>query len=271
MLPYIIQFENEPKFADAAASMVRIAQPLDANFEPGTFSLKQFGFENRVFDVPVGQSSFSTQIDLSAEKGIKVNVLATIDVVSKQLFWQFVTVDAATGQVSLDTSKGFLPINDSTGRGDSFVSYTIRPGLATQSGDSLPAQAEIVFDFNEAIVTNRHFNVVDVLPPVTTVTTPSGTQNEQDIALSWTVQDDDGGSGAQSTWIYYKKSGGVLDSLGQYPADTGTITAGGFETGHVYQFFFRSNDLVGNLEALSDLPNVNITLGTACNVPTPTI
>lgn len=272
VLPYTIKFENDPKFADAAASTVRIAQPLDVNFEQGTFRLKQFGFDNQVFDVPAGQSSFSTQIDLSAEKGIKVNVLGTIDIISKQLFWQFVTVDAATGQTSVDPSKGFLPVNDSTGKGEGFVSYTIQPGLATNTGDSLRAQAEIFFDFNEPILTNRHFNIVDALPPSTTLSSPSGTQAETDIAFEWTAADDLGGSGADRTWILFKKDAGLLDTLDNYPADTGAVVVSGFETGHTYQFFFRTSDHVGNLEALPALPNMTVTIGgTPCNDPAPTI
>lgn len=272
VLPYTIKFENDPKFADASASTVRIAQPLDANFGQGTFRLKQFGFENRVFDVPAGQSSFSTQIDLSAERGIKVNVLGTIDIISKQLFWQFETVDAATGQTSVDPNKGFLPVNDSTGKGEGFVSYTIQPGLSTQTGDSLRAQAEIVFDFNEAIVTNRHFNVVDALPPSTTVVSPSTTQTETDIAFEWTASDEAGGSGANRTWILFKKDAGLLDTLDNYPADTGSVIVSGFETGHTYQFFFRTSDHVGNLEALPASPNMTVTIGgTPCNDPAPTV
>ena len=35
----------------------------------------------------------------------------------------------------IDPSKGFLPVNDGTGIGDGFVSYTIQPKSTIQSGD----------------------------------------------------------------------------------------------------------------------------------------
>ncbi|HOY96158.1 MAG TPA: CARDB domain-containing protein, partial [Catalimonadaceae bacterium] len=262
-LPFTILFENDPEFASAAAGTVRIVQPLDNNFEAGTLQLTQYGFGGKIFDVPTGQNSFSSQIDLSAEQGIKVNVLGTLDVINKQIFWQFTTIDAATGQPSVDPSKGFLPVNDSTGKGEGFVSYLIQTGIGTETGDSLRAQAEIFFDFNEPVVTNKHFNVVDALPPVTTVTSPSGNQASTEVVFEWTANDDAGGSGAAQTWILYKKDAGSLDTLGLFPADTAQIIGEGFETGHTYQFFFRSTDHVGNNEALPTNPQMTVVIGNA--------
>lgn len=269
-LPFTILFENDPKFAEAAAGTVRIVQPLDANFEAGTFRLKQFGFDNKIYNFPPTNGA-TQQIDLTAERGIKVSVLGTIDILSKQLFWQFSTIDANTGLPPTDPSKGFLPVNDSTGKGEGFVSYSILPGLSTQTGDSLRAKAEIYFDFNEPVVTNKHFNVVDALPPVTSVISPSGTQADTIVAFEWTTADDLGGSGAASTWILSKKDGGPLDTLGQFPADTGSVLLSDFQSGHTYQFFFRTEDNVGNLETLPTEPQMTVTIGAACNLPTPTV
>jgi hypothetical protein len=270
-LPFTILFENDPVFATAAAGMVRIIQPLDINVKASALRLKQFGFGNQTFDVPTGQNSFTSEIDLSADRGIKVSVLGTIDILNRQLFWQFTTLDASTGLPSTNPDKGFLPVNDSTGKGEGFVSYTIMADSTTQTGDSLRAQAEIFFDFNEPVITNTHFNIVDALPPTTSVTSPSATQDETDIAFTWTANDDEGGSGVARTWILFKKDAGPLDTLDNFPADTGSVVVSGFETGHTYQFFFRTVDNVDNQEALATTANMTITIGTLCNDPAPTV
>jgi hypothetical protein len=271
-LPFTILFENDPVFATAAAGMVRVIQPLDINVKASALRLKQFGFGNQIFDVPAGQNSFTSEIDLSADRGIKVSVLGTIDILNRQLFWQFTTLDASTGLPSTNPDKGFLPVNDSTGKGEGFVSYTIMADSTTQTGDSLRAQAEIFFDFNEPIITNRHFNIVDANPPATITSSSSGAQDSTTVAFSWTATDDVKGSGAYQTQIMFKKDNGSLDSLRSFPADTGTVLISGFETGHVYQFFFRSSDNVGNQEALPDSANMVVSIGgITCNDPAPTI
>jgi hypothetical protein len=270
-LPFTIKFENDAKFATASAQTVRVIQALDANFKPSSFALGSFGFGNQEFTIPSGQNTFSTQLDFSAEKGIRVDVAAALDLPGKRLIWSFSTIDAVTGQPSSIPESGFLPVNDSTGKGEGFVSYSIKAGDPTLTGDSLRAQASIFFDFNDPVVTNRHFNIVDALPPTTSVTSPSGIQSDTSVNLEWAATDDLGGSGAFRTWILSKKDSGPLDTLGIFPADTGSVRMDGFATGHTYQFFFRSEDKVGNLEDLPTQPNMTITIGAACNLPTPTI
>ncbi|HRH36276.1 MAG TPA: hypothetical protein PKY12_14520, partial [Catalimonadaceae bacterium] len=207
-LPFTIKFENDAKFATASAQTVRVIQALDANFKPSSFALGSFGFGNQEFTIPSGQNTFSTQLDFSAEKGIRVDVAAALDLPGKRLIWSFSTIDAVTGQPSSIPESGFLPVNDSTGKGEGFVSYSIKAGDPTLTGDSLRAQASIFFDFNDPVVTNRHFNIVDALPPTTSVTSPSGIQSDTSVNLEWAATDDLGGSGAFRTWILSKKDSG---------------------------------------------------------------
>ena len=260
-LPFTILFENDPVFATAAAGMVRVIQPLDTNLKASALRLKQFGFGNQIFDVPAGQNSFTSEIDLSEDRGIKVSVLGTIDILNRQLFWQFTTLDASTGLPSTNPDKGFLPVNDSTGKGEGFVSYTIVADSSTQTGDSLRAQAEIFFDFNEPVITNRHFNIVDALPPTTLVTSQSGTQDSTSIKVSWSVADDDAGSGPSKTEILISRNGADPESIGLFKADTASIILTGFEIGNVYRFFLRSIDNTGNKELLPLIPQMTVVLG----------
>src|SRR5690606_35669625 len=101
--------------------------------------------------------------------GVDVQVTAGIDIVNREFFWVLQAIDKNTGVPPLDPLAGFLAINDSIVSGEGFVKYTVEPMPNLVTGDSITAQAEIVFDINSSIVTNTEFNIIDAVAPTSTL------------------------------------------------------------------------------------------------------
>jgi hypothetical protein len=126
-LQYTIRYENDPVLATAPAQIVTIRQDLDPNADVRSFRLGQYGFGPFRFNPPVNSSYHSERLNTADSLGVMVDVTAGIDVVSRQAFWVFRSIDPATGDVPQSVLSGFLPPNDTTGTGEGFVNYRIRP------------------------------------------------------------------------------------------------------------------------------------------------
>ncbi len=136
---YTIRFENQPT-ATAAAQEVVITQQFDEDLNPAKFKIGSFGFRNLVFDAPNKPFHFQ-QIDLTEDYGVFVTLTAVVDIATNTATWTFRTIDPTTGQPPLDASLGFLPINDETGVGEGFVSYTIEADAAVPTGTVIDARS----------------------------------------------------------------------------------------------------------------------------------
>ena len=86
--------------------------------------------------------------------GVWVDVSAGIDIANNQVFWIFQSIDPATGAEPASSQMGFLPINDSLDHGQGYVSFYITPATSVHTGDTVSAEAIIVFDDNAPIGTN---------------------------------------------------------------------------------------------------------------------
>ena len=74
-----------------------------------------------------------------------------------------------TGCAPAEEFRGFLPVNDTlSGSGEGFGNFSI---ILYQkvTGDTSSATASIVFDLNEAIITNIWTNTVNALPQTSVV------------------------------------------------------------------------------------------------------
>ena len=263
---YTIRFENDSAFASAAAQRVEIRETLSENVNPFSFRLGDFGFGQYHFSVPNNASAYVDRIDLPDSLGFDLDVTAGLNIATNEVFWIFQSVDPATGLPPANPFLGFLVVNDSLGSGEGFVEYTIFPKTSAQTGDSIVAFADIVFDVNPPIVTPVWLNVVDALPPVTAVSGPSITTDTM-ITISWNGNDDLGGSGIARYEIYVSLDSGdfvltassVGDSTLNYPGTVGTT----------YQFFSVGIDNTGNREAdKSGTPDLTVTISlSACATP----
>ena len=164
ILNYLIFFENDPEIATASAQMidVRFNMPHESLFKG--FGLGNYYFANQSFSIPDYPSAYSTRLDLRDSMYIYVDLLAGIVLEQNQAFWHFTSIDPETGYAPWQASRGLLPVNDSTHVGEGFVSFRLKPE-ELHTGDTISLVANIVFDQNDTIATNRWCNRIDAGAP----------------------------------------------------------------------------------------------------------
>lgn len=258
-LPYIINFENDPDFATAPAQRVEVRHSFDPHINMYSLRLTDFGFRGLIFNVPPNSSSYSTRLDVRDSLGIYVDVTAGIDVANSNAFWIFQSIDPATGFPPNDPNMGFLPVNDSiTHYGEGYVSFNVKPRNNSQTGDSIKASAVIVFDINPPLATNTWFNTADAFPPVSHVDALPASVYDNIVEMTFTSNDDPGGSGVKLIHIYAAEQGQDYVKVGESHPDSSFIFTGNGCT--VYNFFSIAEDNTGNTEAMKTLPEAQTTL-----------
>lgn len=266
-LGYTIRFENDPAFATAPAQVVRITTPIDEALNPLSFRLGDFGFGDFLFQVPPNSSFYTKRLDVIDSLGVYVDITAGIDVKENQAFWIFESIDPITNLPPEDALKGFLPVNDTTvtiytdtttQKGEGFVNYSIYPAEIAETGDTILAQASIIFDVNDAIATNTWSNKVDALPPTSNITNVTKL-NETIFKVDWSGDDDDGGVGLDNYDLYISVNGGAY-SLFVENLDTTALSIQGVK-GNAYSFYTRAIDFVGNEEAPKSLITNRLFIG----------
>ncbi len=262
-LDYTILFENDPVFATAPAQVVYIEAPVTDFLNMYEFRVGSFGFGKYVFEVPQNRYTYYTRLDLSDSLGLYVDFTAGINVNSQTAFWLFESIDPLTGLPPTEAMAGFLPVNDSTGIGEGFVNFIIKPKNSTQTGEEINVQAEIVFDDNESIFTNTWVNLVDALPPSSTV--DEIIQDQENIFLiSFNGADDTGGCGINKFQLFVSMNDGPYFLYGEVPADSVLVFSANEETD--YKMFSIATDYVGNKEAFKSDAEAVIELSAALAV-----
>ena len=263
-LQYTVHYENDPNVATAPAQNVYLTIPIHPGIARNTLKLGAFGFGRYTFPPP-NTSTYSARLDLRDSLGLYVDVIAGVDVVKNEVFWTFKSIDPLTGQQPVDPMHGFLPVNDTgsaaamdtvQGAGEGFASYLFssRAGLIT--GDTITAQASIVFDVNDAIPTNIWLNTIDAFPPVSHVN--GYTASNDTIRLHWSGQDDPGGTGVREYNIYVSENNAPFTSYWVQTTDTAGTFIG--TIGNQYRFFSLATDTVGNKERLKTAAEITVTL-----------
>jgi len=264
---YTVRFENDPDFANGPAQKVLVSVPIDPKFNINTLRIGQFGFGNMFFDVPPNSPTYYNRLDLRDSLGVYVDVLAGIDITGHQALWVFESIDPATGAEPINASMGFLPVRDTSinrfndsipNKGEGFVTYYIQPIDSVHTGDSVNAQASILFDLNAPVVTNITGNTVDAVSPVSAMaSTP--TVLDENVRLSWTGQDDLNGSGIHDYALYVSVNGGPF-ALYKDKITSTSVSFDGIK-GNTYCFFTQATDSVGNQEPLKQTCEATVTLG----------
>jgi subtilase family serine protease len=257
-LAYTIRFENRA-LASAPAQQVVITQQLDADLDWRTFRLDDFGWGDQRVELDADQAYLSRQINLTDTRGYVVDVAATVNVKTGQVIWVISTLDPATGEAPLNPQLGFLPTNDDSGRGEGFVSYTIRPKATATTGTRIDAEARIVFDTEEPIDTPAIFNTLDAGVPESRVESLPASTEDATFTVKWAGADDEGGSGVATYTVYASTNGGDFEVW----LDRTTLTEAPYEgeVGANYRFYAVAIDNAGNVEAAPEQPDAQITVG----------
>ncbi|MCB1248630.1 MAG: hypothetical protein KDB36_04455, partial [Acidimicrobiales bacterium] len=162
-LGYTIHFENDPD-ASAPAQQVVVSTVLDPDVDLDSVELGDVGFGSVRLDVPDGRRAVELTEPLDGTP-YSVRVVGDLDVDTRTLTWTFTTIDPVTGDLPTDPLAGFLPPNDTSPEGEGVIEYRARTTAGTPVGDTIDAQASIVFDDNDAIATNTWTNTIGVVLP----------------------------------------------------------------------------------------------------------
>jgi RHS repeat-associated protein len=245
-LPYVIQFANEPS-AETPAQQVVVTQHLDPNLDPSTFQVGDFGFGGQVFQIPADRQFYSTRIDERSTLGIFVDFTANFDQGTDTATWTFASIDPSTLDVPADPRVGFLPPDQTPPQGEGFVSYTIQPKATDTTATVINAQGSVVFNTNAPVATNTFTNTIDAGPPTSSVLPLPPTETSTSFTVSWSGQDDPGGSGIASFDIFVSDNGGPFTPFLTGTTQTSAIFDG--QNGHTYGFYSVATDNVGHVEA----------------------
>jgi hypothetical protein len=244
LFSYGIEFQNKPT-ATAPAQVVVVTQQIDSNLDWSTFQLGNIAFGDTVIDVPAGQMSYSTQVDLTATLGIDVDVTADFNPVTGLATWTFTSIDPTTLDVPSNPLEGFLPPDKVAGEGEGFVNYSILPKASATTGTPINAKATVVFDANTPLSTANFLNTLDV-GPVTSQVTPLPAQSPATFTVSWSPTDAPGGSGIATYNVFVSDDGGAFKPF----VTSTTATSASFtgQVGHTYGFYSVATDHVGNVQ-----------------------
>ena len=266
---YTVRFENDPDFATAPAQKVVIELPLGEHLNPYSFRLGEFGFGDFRYQPPDNIAYYAETLTNTVDSlGVVVDVTAGVDVVGNKAFWIFESKDPLTGLPPDDALLGFLPVNDTTvtiytdtvtQKGEGFVTFFIDPLATAVTGDSVNAQAAIVFDINAPIPTNVWTNILDAFPPTSAMNALPPVAPGSSIELSWTALDDPGGVGVGQYDLYVSQDG-LPFYLFAADIDTTSYLFTG-EEGSTYSFYTRATDFVGNEEAPKTMGEASVLLG----------
>ena len=260
-LAYRIDFENMTN-ASAPAQQVVITDQLSTNYNWSTFNISEFGFGDRIIALPPGVQHMETNLSMSfLGTDIEVQVQIGIDSKTGLIRARFQSIDPSTS-LPPPVNIGFLPPEDGTGRGQGHVTYNIRARAGVTTGVQLRNVALISFDGQTVISTDQIdplnpaagvdptrqclITIDSVAPTSHVVALPAQSQALQ-VPVSWTGQDDPGGSGVGSYDVYYNDNGGAWTLWQSATASTNASFRG--QPQHTYGFTSRAHDNAGNIES----------------------
>ncbi|MGD9733627.1 MAG: hypothetical protein AB7U45_15735, partial [Desulfamplus sp.] len=260
LLTYRIDFENDNQ-ATAPAQVVQISDPLSSDLDWNTFEITEVGFGNVVVTVLSGLKHFEKVIDYSytdQDYDINIEVHVTVWIENGQVFANFFSIDPETGMPPQNIGVGFLMPENDTGRGQGYISYSIKPKTGLPTGTAIRNVATIQFDFSLKIDTNQidpHNPAEGTDPNKEALVTidsdlPSSSVNilpdtsPLSFIVEWSGQD--GTSGAGSYTIYVQDNGGEFKEWIANSKETSAVFTG--IMGHTYGFYSIAKDNAGNVE-----------------------
>jgi hypothetical protein len=264
-LPYLIYFENHPDSASASARLVTIIDTLDVSkFDMSSFELGPIIVGDSSIAPPSTARSWTSVLDLPDT--INVGISIDVDTVTGIVTWEFETLDSLTGLPPEDQLVGFLPINTNPPEGEGHVGFSILTWDSLSTGTDIENRASIVFDFNEAILTEPWENKVDNTPPQSHVCTLDSIENSQSFEVEWEGFDE--GAGGLVYSIYVSDNNSPFEPWIVETSDTVAWYTG--QASHTYAFYSIAKDGAGNTEPFpvtSDMQTIVSATATGIQIP----
>jgi hypothetical protein len=257
---------------------VVVTDQLDPSFDWKTFALTGVGFGDTDLVIPAGSQHYQTTVDITENgQAIEVDIELGINPQTGLVTAIFQTIDPRT-QLPPDVLTGFLPPEDGTGRGKGFFTYIVQPKAGLPTGTQIRNVATVIFDANAPITTDQadphdptkgidpakqDLITIDAGPPTSSVAPLPATEDSADFTVSWSGQDDPGGSGIASYDVYVSDNGGPF-TIWQSATTQTSATFDGVN-GHSYAFYSIATDNVGHVEATPTAPQattlIYVTIG----------
>lgn len=248
---YTIEFENDPEIATAAAHTIVIKDTLDSRY----FDLTKFmptgvrigGHEMFLNEVDIATSNDKTTFVKTIDMRPEINAIAQVNGEYNQkngiAQWTFQSLDPMTMEPTDDLMQGILPVNydGTSGIGEVMFEVGVKPNKG--DGTQIPNRAGIVFDYEEAIQTPTWTNIVDAVPPTSSVEYTS-TEKADTATLHFTGED--ARSGVWRYTVY------VQDGKNAPWREVGVTDSCAFDfkyaEGIDYGFCILATDSAGNIE-----------------------
>ena len=260
---YKIEFENDPEFATAPASIIRIKSQLDpGKFDLTSFKPKAIRIGRNIQDWTSSSSKVKT-LDMRPEIDAIAQVSYNLDTATGDLQIEFASLDPMTMEPTILTSQGILPVNDDGEEGIGEFIYEIGIGKAVESDALIENSATIIFDDNDPIETPVWVNVTDYNRPVSRVISVEPNADTGTARILVKAQDE--GSGVWEYQLFVRETlkqgldGGSASSWRM----VGTVsTAAEFEMpvdrDIVYELCSIVRDKAGNYEDKILVPEMKI-------------
>lgn len=167
-LTYVINFENVSS-ATAPVQELRITDFLNPNLDWSTVQLTSVSLGGQIVDLHAQPGMFvfsnrsrltSDMISGTAEGEFYLDVSSRVSIQTGRLEWYLRIIDTATDDFPADPLAGFLPPEDGTGRGQGYVTFSVKPKPDIPIGTVITNSATIVFDYNDPIETNVVTNTI---------------------------------------------------------------------------------------------------------------
>jgi hypothetical protein len=262
LLPYRIDFENDPT-ATAPAQRVVVTDPLDSNMDWNTLAFIEVGFGDNNIIIPAGSQHFQTSVAMTYN-GLTFEVLIELGLNTSTglITATFQSIDPASNLPPADVLTGFLPPENGTGRGLGYFSYTVMPKAGLPTGTAIRNVATVVFDVNPPITTDQvsetdpskgidpakqALNTIDSGAPTSSVSPLPAVSSTAALTVSWSGQDDTGGSGIATFEVFVSTDGGPFTPFQTATTATTATFNGAF--GHSYGFYSVATDHVGLVQS----------------------
>ncbi|MCL2641166.1 MAG: fibronectin type III domain-containing protein, partial [Phycisphaerales bacterium] len=257
---FTIYFENK-RIAAAAAQEVFVTIQMPMQWDWSTFVLGEISVGNQIFNELVGYSD-GVWLLQQASTGQQIQVSVTFDADTGLAEWYLRSyVSSTPDHFPVSAYDGFLPPNDDNGSGEGYVRFDIRMHGGLVTGTVVESFATIVFDTNEAIVTNVWKNTIDSDAPVSNVANFASNKASANFTVNWSGSDTIGGvvgSGVAYYDIYVSIDGGeFVKWLDKTPANYATYTG---QVGSTYAFYSVAYDNVGNMESMEKAAEATVTV-----------
>ena len=144
-----------------------------------------------------------------ARSGLYVDISASLNRTTRTLSVTFQSIDPTTLDVTADPLAGFLPPDDAAKDGQGYFTYQAKAVAGLATGATITGNpAAVVFDNLPALNTDTTVNTIDAGAPTATVAALPDVEPTLTFPVSWSGQDDAGGSGVGTFDVYVSDNGG---------------------------------------------------------------